>query len=193
MEAIHMQSLRASVFAISELDAEAWKHFSALWQPSKMGKGTYLARTGERPKSIAFVCEGVFRAFYVNQDGVEYNKTFFTEHHFLAPLASLILRQENEINLQAITDAVVLVANFADLQRLYDRFRSIERFVRKIIEYEWCNKERREIRLALNSAEERYQYFAKEHPGLENRIPQYHIASYLNINPVSLSRIRGRR
>ncbi|MCP4400288.1 MAG: Crp/Fnr family transcriptional regulator, partial [bacterium] len=50
----------------------------------------------------------------------------------------------------------------------------------------------REIRLVLTNAEERYKHFQQEHPGLESKIPQYHIASYLGITPVALSRIRSK-
>ena len=49
---------------------------------------------------------------------------------------------------------------------------------------------RREARLLLGNAEQRYRWFCKEYPELLERIPQYHIASFLGITPVSLSRLR---
>ena len=52
-------------------------------------------------------------------------------------------------------------------------------------------KEKRESELLLNNAQERYLQFLEDYPDLENRISQYHIASYLNIAPESLSRIRA--
>lgn len=51
-------------------------------------------------------------------------------------------------------------------------------------------KEQREIEIVLLDADERYHIFQKQFSGLENRIPQYHIASYLGITPTQLSRIR---
>jgi CRP-like cAMP-binding protein len=42
------------------------------------------------------------------------------------------------------------------------------------------------------NASKRYDAFLEEFPGLEQRIPQYQIASYLGITPVQLSRIRKR-
>ena len=53
-------------------------------------------------------------------------------------------------------------------------------------------KEVREIQIVLNNATERYEFFRQEHPGLENKIPQYHIASYLGVTPIQLSRIRAK-
>jgi len=60
-----------------------------------------------------------------------------------------------------------------------------------IVERELDYKTRREILLLTKSAEERYLEFRVMYPGLENYISQYHIASYLGITPVSLSRIRN--
>ncbi len=61
-----------------------------------------------------------------------------------------------------------------------------------MVEFEWVKKEQREIALVLDDATTRYATFRREHPDLENQIPQYHIASYLGITPIHLSRIRGR-
>jgi hypothetical protein len=53
-------------------------------------------------------------------------------------------------------------------------------------------KERREASLLLLSPTERYREFMADHPNVSAAIPQHYIASYLGIDPVSLSRIRGR-
>jgi len=52
--------------------------------------------------------------------------------------------------------------------------------------------ERRERSLILDSALTRYQNLLGEFPGIEARVRQYDLASYLGITPVALSRIRGR-
>lgn len=59
---------------------------------------------------------------------------------------------------------------------------------RKII----YKKEQKESQFLLDHAEKRYLNFKQEYPELESRINQYHIASYLGITPVALSRIRAR-
>jgi len=58
-----------------------------------------------------------------------------------------------------------------------------------IVERELEYKTQKEILLTKN-AEERYMTFREMYPGLEKFISQYHIASYLGITSVSLSRIR---
>lgn len=186
--------LQSIVDSLAEdVSKEEWSDFLALFHLKTYPKGSYFSVAGDKPIQIGFVCSGVIRAFYRNAEGTEYNKTFFTKHSFVAPLRSLITGSVNQINQQALVDSKLLVADYPELVKLYDRHQSLERFARKAIEIEWCKKELREIRLVLNSAEERYDFFLSDHPGLENLIPQYHIASYLGITPVALSRIRKRR
>jgi CRP-like cAMP-binding protein len=63
-------------------------------------------------------------------------------------------------------------------------------FARKAAEYQTLINEEREAEFLIDSAPTRYQHFRQQHPGLEDRIPQYQIASYLGITNVALSRIR---
>ncbi len=175
------------------MEENTWKQVEMLFTPKHFQKGSYFAEVGDFPQDLGFVVEGCFRAFYRNNEGNEYNKTFFEAGTMVAPLASLITKKENKINLQALESCVCLVANYNALTKLYDTHPVLERFSRKVIEFEWIKKEEREIRLVLNDAEERYEQFLIDHPTLENRIPQYHIASFLGITPVSLSRIKKQR
>ena len=53
-------------------------------------------------------------------------------------------------------------------------------------------KEEHACSLKSLSGLERYERFKMMYPDLERRIKQHHLASYLGITPVSLSRIRGK-
>jgi CRP-like cAMP-binding protein len=68
---------------------------------------------------------------------------------------------------------------------------SLQQLNCKIAESLFIKKERREATLLLDDAKTRYLNFLEEYPGLETRLKQYHIASYLGITPVSLSRVRA--
>lgn len=184
--------LKSVINHFSPLTEEAWKDMSELFSHAELKKGEYLVEEGSLTSDTAFILEGVMRAFYRTPDGVEYNKTFFMENSFALSIAAALQKRKSYLNFQTLTDCKFLVADFHKIEALYEKHRSLETFVRKIIEYEWVIvKERRELRLVLNNAEERYLYFKEEYPGLENLIPQYHIASHLGITPIQLSRIRA--
>ena len=132
------------------------------------------------------------RAFYRNNEGNEYNKTFFTEANFVGAYSSLVSGQKNVINIQCLTNCTLLVADYGKMVELYDANPKIERLARIMAEQFFIQKEKREIELVMLDASNRYSIFQLEHPNLENLIPQYYIASYLGITPTQLSRIRAK-
>lgn len=167
--------------------------FTSLFSPSRMRKNEYFSREGDYAAEVGFVTQGVLRAFYRNQEGIEYNKTFFTEGHFVAAYSSLITKQQNTINIQCLTECSFLTADFEQITRLYKDHPKIERLARILAEQFFVVKEKREIELVMLDAAERYQLFQQDYPHLENLIPQYQIASYLGVTPTQLSRIRTRK
>lgn len=169
------------------------EEFLDLFEEKKFKKKTFLAKKGEYSKQIAFIVSGVLRAYYSNNKGEEYNKTFFTENRFVGAYSSLVTGEKNLIDIDCLTDCNLLVADFREITKLYDQYPKIERLARVLAEQFFVRKEKREIELVTLEAKERYAIFQGEHPQLEQLIPQYHIASYLGISPTQLSRIRRQK
>jgi CRP-like cAMP-binding protein len=93
-------------------------------------------------------------------------------------------------SVQSLADSELITFRYKDFQALYDRHVCWERLGRIIAEQLFINKETRERELLLLSAEARYRMFLERYGHLSGQIPQYHVASYLGITPVALSRIR---
>lgn len=167
--------------------------FLYLFSKKHLKKNEYFATEGEYSTKFAFINKGIVRAFYRNNEGSEYNKTFFSKKGLIGAYSSLITNKKNQINLQCLTDCSFLIADFSEIKKLYDTNPKIERLSRILAEQYFVSKEKREIELVMLNATERYAIFQNEHPNLENLIPQYHIASYLGITPTQLSRIRSKR
>ncbi|WP_397363255.1 Crp/Fnr family transcriptional regulator [Olleya sp. R77988] len=102
----------------------------------------------------------------------------------------MLTKQPNRIAQQALTDCQILVADFRELEKLYDKFHDLERLGRKIAEFYFLEKEQKEIEMALLDADKKYLIMREKFPDLESVIPQYYIASYLGISATQLSRIR---
>jgi len=166
--------------------------FTELFKEVHLKKDDYFAQQGEFSTSLGFLNKGVMRAFYRNSWGKEYNKTFFTDSNFVAAYVSITTKQRNSINIQCLTNCRVLVADYQKVSTLYAKYPKIESLARRLAEYKFALKEKREIELATLDASTRYEIFRKEHAGLENLINQYHIASYLSVTPTQLSRIRSK-
>ena len=185
-----MTELYKYLNSISPLQDNTWEKVEPLFSETTIKKGDYFINEGETAKQIGFLENGIIRAFYRNNEGKEYNKHFFVAHNIIGGYSSLITKSPNKINQQALTDCKILVANYAEVTKLYDLFSDFERVGRRLAELYYVDKEQREIEIVLLNADERYLIFRKEYPQLEQLIPQYHIASYLGITPTQLSRIR---
>jgi len=118
---------------------------------------------------------------------------YFSQTQVMGPLTSLVLNRPSPVHIGAMEDSELLVAPYKDVARLYETNPEVNKIGRIIIEYAWIGKERRETQLIMLDATQRYLAFLEEFPKLDMRIPQYHIASYLGITPVQLSRIRSRK
>ena len=169
------------------------KALLSLFEPKKITKNEYYAVEGKTAKSLAFLEKGLMRAFYKNDEGEEFNKIFFENPSIVGGYTSLITKEPGCINIQCLTDCEIIEANFEDIVGLYEENRSIETLNRKIAENFFVEKERREMYLVMYNATRRYEQFRIDFPNLENSLAQYHIASYLGITPVQLSRIRAKK
>jgi CRP-like cAMP-binding protein len=185
-----MKELYNYLNAISPLQDKTWKRIEELFSEQVLAKGDYFINEGEIAKQIGFLKKGTIRAFYRSNQGIEYNKHFFVSNTIVGGYSSLVTSTPNKIVQQALTDCELLVANYADITKLYDSLPDFERVGRRLAELYFVNKEKREIEIVLMDADERYLIFQREYPQLEQLIPQYHIASYLGITPTQLSRIR---
>ncbi len=188
-----MEQLAEQLSKFIRLDADTAEALVSLFGEEQLKKNDFLAQSGEYSKKIAFVKSGILRAFYQNNAGEQYNKTFFKTNDFVGAYSSLVTGQQNLIDIQCLTDCTLFVADYQRYTKLYDRFPAIERLSRILAEQFFVQKEKREIELVLLEAKERYKIFQAEHPNLEQHIPQYHIASYLGVTPTQLSRIRAQK
>ncbi|MFT5820656.1 MAG: CRP-like cAMP-binding protein [Crocinitomix sp.] len=185
-----MNELKDYFNTISKLNDSTWDRILPFFKEDKLLKKEYFAKENKTATKIAFLKTGVVRAYFINLEGKEYNKQFFVGQSIIGAYSSLLNGSINLIAQQALTDCTIYTCDYKTLTDLYDECPDLERFARKIAEYYFLEKEKKEIEIVLLDASQRYILFKKEFPSLEQLIPQLHIASYLGISATQLSRIR---
>lgn len=183
-------TLKSFFDAVSPLKEATWKEIEPLFHRTSLPKQKHFINANETAHKIAFLESGIVRAYFTNREGQEYNKQFFVAPSSIGAYTSLLTGSPNLIPQQALTDCIIWTAEYAAITRRYDDFPDLERLARKMAEYYFLEKERKELEIVLLNATERYQLFQAEFPKIEQYIPQYHVASYLGITPIQLSRIR---
>lgn len=175
------------IFPIPVEELQAFKQLSV---HRTISKNNHFIQAGQFADSIGFCVSGLFRFYYTTQGGDEFNKSFCSSNDFIASYSSLLADVPSYFSIQALMNSEIIMIRYNDFQSLYTRHVCWERVGRILIEQLYIKKEMRERELLLLSAEARYLLFLEKYGHMANRIPQYHIASYLGITPVALSRIR---
>ena len=176
---------------LGEIPEEEAHRIQRLFSKTEIPKHHYFVKAGEIQKVIGFNLSGVFRYFYTNYDGEEFNKHFCVDRDWVLSLSALADRSPSLFSIQALEDNLVLTVDAESIYELIQVNPYWQAIYRQLLENNYVKKEKREADFLLNNASGRYQSFLKEYPSLPDRIRQHHIASYLGITPVSLSRIRS--
>ena len=174
---------------VSPPDAELEK-FLKLLSIQTLEQGEFFLQAGNTSTELAFINAGLLRFFYQREDGKEFNKSFSTENQFIAAYSSFLTKQPARFSIQALEVSHLLVCELKSVVELFQQHRCWERLGRLLAEQLYIKKEAREAQFLLDNAETRYREFQEAYPSLEGRLAQYHVASYLGITPVGLSRIR---
>ena len=183
-------NLKAAISHLVAPPENEWNSFEALFHARHLKSGDYFIRAGEHAEDLGFINVGLVRFFYQTPGGSEFNKSFAQENGFLAAHSAFLTKTTTRFSIQALEDCELLVANISDMTNLYNKHQCWEKLGRILAEELYIRKEQREAEFLLDNAETRYRTFQCQFPNLENRLTQYHVASYLGITPVALSRIR---
>ncbi len=155
-------------------------------------KGQFLTRQGQIENYVYFVAAGIVRNYLV-QDGEDLTFDIFFPGSFTNAFTSFIIRDKAQVSVQALTPVNVLRLHFSKLKRLYDHSLYFNRLGRKIAEFQYIRRTRREISFVSQTPKERYEALLSGNPVLVQQIPLKYLATYLGIKPETLSRIRKSR
>lgn len=157
----------------------------------KFLKGQFVVQNGDICQCENFVLSGSLKTFYIDNEGQEHIVMFAVENWWTADLGSFISQSPADFNVQCLENSVLAQIRFQDLQQLYLDIPKLERFFRIIIEKAFVSSQKRVVNNFSLPAKERYLQFREQYPQIEQRVPQYMIASYLGITKEFLSKIRN--
>ena len=152
-------------------------------------KNEFLSREGETERYLYYVIEGVLRIYYLH-DGEEVCVGFSYDDTLICSYPSFIDNQPAEYYMQALTDLKLLGINREDFYSFLDSSRNMEKCWRMITEEALLGKIKRETEMLTFTPEERYTRLWNRSPHLFQLVPQKYIASYLGMQPETLSRVK---
>lgn len=182
--------LKTAFDKLVPLSDEEWAAISACIKERTFKKGAFLCQDGQVENYLSIIQKGTCRSFYSTKDGEEISVGFMFTNDYVSAYYSFLTQRPSLMAIQALTSVKVLSVSHQDLQKLCNQYKNAERIGRLNAERIYRRKEEREIALLTMSATERYVELLNRNPKLLQHIPLKYIASYLGIQPESLSRIR---
>ncbi|MEI6758256.1 MAG: Crp/Fnr family transcriptional regulator [Chlorobium sp.] len=183
------QEIRGWLENFPFLTKEDYDFFEPFLTLKKIGAQEVVFAEGQVCREMAFVNSGAFRLYYL-ADGKEINSHFFLENEFMADFNSFLQEKPSRYFLQALEPSEIVTFDSQLLQNAYDSSKNWERFGRLMAEYSYKITVDRVESFLFMDGKERYLKLLESRPHIFERVPLYHIASYLGMERESLSRIR---
>ena len=167
------------------LQTEFYKHAIAM----QLMEGEHLLYQGDQCNYMYFIREGALMAYSMFK-GKKITTYISVEIEFVSSLSGLYGEQPSQEAIVAVEPTLVLGVHTDILQDWYRRFFELNYIIRQVYESYYRDAQERTHMVRIGNATERYHYFVKSKPGYIDRLPLECIASFLDMKPETLIRIK---
>ncbi len=170
---------------------EGLEEFMASFEVKYYKKKSLLLSAGQKVQELCFLNKGVVREYY-QSDEKESNINFYDGPQFVTDFSAFNRDIPTFKFQECLTEIEVRVMAKNTFRKLLEKYECGGVIVQRTFECLLAEKEKSMYRRLTKTPEELYQQIAAEKANWLQKIPQYHIASYLGVTPETLSRIRGK-
>lgn len=160
------------------------------FEPVLFPKNRILEEEGKIPSYLYFVVSGFVRLFHYNDNGDEVTTHINCPPGFITSYTNFSNQKKSDENLECVTECELLRITKTDLDLLIQQSSSFKDFSILVFQQSLSYNENRSKELATLTAEQRYLKLIENYPEVLHNVPMQYIASFLGMNPKSLSRIR---
>ncbi|MES2949029.1 MAG: Crp/Fnr family transcriptional regulator [Pseudomonadota bacterium] len=185
------RNVLATAQLIAPVDASAFAPLLRDMRVVQLKPQDVLLRVGDTPPMECFVLDGVLRSWLGDAQGRAVTLDFYLGPCAMTPAIARSRAGQSRIHCEALTAARVVLFEAEALSRTMMADIAMARWGDAVLTQELVRRVDRELALATQPAKERLLSLRSDKPGLEEVVPQHHLASYLGMTPVSLSRLRG--
>ncbi|WP_435255129.1 Crp/Fnr family transcriptional regulator [Tenacibaculum sp. A30] len=164
--------------------------FESLVTYTELEPNEIFTKVGEHPSNFFIVKTGIMRSYLLNDNGMETTRAFFTSGDITGANSAMMQKIPSEVNYQALTKVTGYKGNFHELIKLTLKHHEFSLFYIKTLESAYVKAEDILLKISSLTATERYLALKERIPNIDDLITQRYIASFLNISPVQLSRIK---
>ena len=158
--------------------------------PRKFAKGEIILKEGEICRDINYIDRGLVRQYY-HKHGKEVTEHLGEDHTVFMCIESLFKEEPTRIEVEALEATIVYSLPKVELERVALHNVNIQLLYRKILEESLILSQIHADLVRFETAQDRYKRMCKLMPQVILRAPLVYIASYLQMTPETLSRVRS--
>ena len=158
--------------------------------PMKFAKNEMILKTGEVCRNIYYIDHGLIRQFYF-KNGKEVTEHLGVDHSIFMCIESLFREEPTRLQVEALGQTVIYALPKEKLEEVALHTVNIQILYRKILEESLILSQIHADLVRFESAQDKYKKLCKNSPQIVLRAPLVYIASYLQMTPETLSRVRS--
>lgn len=155
----------------------------------RFAKREALIKEGEIENYFNFILKGLIRKYY-KKNNQEFNTQISREGHIMLSHESFHGRTPSEFFVEAIEPSTVISIRYDDLEKLFAQSRKMEHLGRLVVTHTMILRDKWQMKMTKLTPRERFLEFVMKHSDMLQRVPQKHLASFLNIKPETFSRFK---
>ncbi|MCF0201858.1 MAG: Crp/Fnr family transcriptional regulator [Bacteroidaceae bacterium] len=174
----------------STMSHEDLDELEAMLIPMKFKKNQAILTEGEVCENFYYIHKGLIRQFYT-KNGKEVTEHLGVEGGMIYCIESLFREEPTRLQIEALEQSILFAIPKKRLEQVALHNQNIQILYRKILERSLINSQVHADLVRFETAQDRYKRFFKMHPQVSLRAPLVYIASYLQMTPETLSRVRA--
>lgn len=174
----------------STMTHEELDELESILVPMKFSKGEMILEEGEVCENIYYIDKGLIRQFYF-KNGKEVTEHLGADRSIFMCIESLFLEKPTHLQVEAIESSIIYALPKRRLEKVALHNVNIQILYRKILEESLILSQVHADLVRFETAGDRYKKMCKLMPQVVLRAPLVYIASYLQMTPETLSRVRA--
>jgi CRP-like cAMP-binding protein len=158
--------------------------------PKRFSKGEMILKEGEVCENIYYIDKGLIRQFYFKNDK-QLTEHIGSDGEIFMCIESLFKEEPTRLQVEALEPSCIYLIPKHKLEQVALHNVNIQILYRKILEESLIISQQHADLLRFETALNRYLRLCKTMPQVVLRAPLVYIASYLQMTPETLSRVRA--
>lgn len=186
------QQLKSVLNFITPFPEKDLERITNCFKPKHVNQNEHLLKSGESCREFYFVANGCIRTYFIDKKGNEKTRYIMPANHIGTALTSFVSGTPSFEFVDALNDSELLIISREDFYSLNKELVSWKTFYQKILEMAYSFQTRKIESLVTLTAKQRFDQAMKENPALFQQVSNKVLASYLDMTPETLSRLKSR-